>query len=152
MTKIKCLLITVILANHGCASSISPESYSVGSVGQINRTVSATIINAREVDIDGSTVAGGSIGAGAGAVAGSILGGNNIRGNLAGAIGGAVVGGIAGAVIEASATKQKGMEYIAETENGNLMTVVQGVGPIFSLGQKVFVLYGSPARIIPDRR
>lgn len=60
-----------------------------------------------------------------GATAGSALGGG-VRSNIVGAVGGAVIGGIAGAAIESSATKQTGMEYVVETENGNLMTIVQG--------------------------
>lgn len=136
----------------GCAQNISPHTYSVGSVGQVNRTVSATVVSAREVDVAGTTGIGGSAGIATGAVVGSAVGGGNTRGNVVGAIGGAVVGGLAGAAIEANATKQKGMEYVVETENGNLMTIVQGTDPIFVPEQKVLVLYGSPSRLIADLR
>jgi len=44
------------------------------------------------------------------------------------------------------------MEYVVETSNGNLMTVVQGAETILSVGSHVLVLYGSPARIIIDPR
>ena len=146
------VLALLIVALTGCASNISPQTYSVGSVGQVNRTVSATVISAREVNVSGTSALGGNAGAAAGAVIGSGAGGNNSRGNIVGAIGGAVVGGITGAAIESNATKQKGMEYVVETENGNLMTMVQGIDPIFHLGQKVLVLYGSPSRLIADPR
>lgn len=136
----------------GCASTISPQTYSVGSVGQVNRTVSATVISAREVNVAGTTGVGGSAGTAAGAVIGSGAGGSNNRGNAVGAIAGAVAGGLAGAAIESNATKQKGMEYVVETENGNLMTIVQGTDPIFATAQKVLVLYGSPSRLIADPR
>ena len=137
----------------GCAApNISPKSYSVGSVGQVNRTVSALVISAREVGVAGTTGIGGSAGTAAGAVAGSAAGGNSGRGNIIGAIGGAVIGGLAGAAIEANATKQTAMEYVVETENGNLMTIVQGNDVLFSEGQKVLVLYGSPSRLIADPR
>jgi outer membrane lipoprotein SlyB len=135
----------------GCASNVSPQSYSVGSVGQVNRTVSATVISAREIVIAGTTGVGGTAGTAMGAVAGSAVGGNS-RGNIIGAIGGAVVGGLAGASIEANATTQKGMEYVVETTNGNLMTIAQGVDPIFAVGEAVLVLYGSPSRLISDPR
>jgi len=69
-----------------------------------------------------------------------------------GAIGGAIAGGLAGAAIENSATQQTGLEYVVQTENGNLMTLVQGSDPPFTIGQKVLVLYGSPSRIILDPR
>lgn len=136
----------------GCAQNLSPQTYSVGSVGQVNRTVAATVVSAREVDVAGTSSTGGTVGAATGAVVGSAAGGSNTRGNIVGAIGGAVVGGLAGAAIEGGATKQKGMEYVIETENGNLMTIVQGQEPYFVAGQKVLVLYGSPSRLIADPR
>lgn len=135
----------------GCASNISPQSYSVGSVGQVNRTIAAVIVSAREVDVSGTTGTGGGAGSALGAVAGSSAGSTG-RDNLAGAIGGAVIGGLVGSAVEANATKQKGMEYVVETDNGNLMTIVQGTSPVFEMGQKVLVLYGAPSRIIGDPR
>lgn len=142
---------TFFLFLNGCASNISPKNYSVGSVGQVNRTVSATVISVRQVDIAGTTGLGGSAGTATGALVGSAAG-NNARANIVGAIGGAVVGGLAGAAIEANATKQKGMEYVVETENGNLMTIVQGTDTVFAEGEKILVLYGSPSRLIADSR
>jgi len=146
------ILGVAIAALGGCASNLSPQTYSVGSVGQVNRTVAATVIGAREVDIAGTTGVGGGAGMATGAVVGSAAGGNNARGNIVGGIGGAIVGALAGAAIEANATKQKGMEYVVETENGNLMTIVQGLDTVFAAGQKVLVLYGSPSRLIADPR
>ena len=135
-----------------CAQNISPQTYSVGSVGQVNRTVSGVVISAREVDVAGTSGLGSTAGATTGAVVGSAAGGSNSRGNIVGAIGGAIVGGIAGAAVESNATKQKGMEYVVQTENGNLMTIVQGLEPIFTVKQKVLILYGTPSRIIGDPR
>jgi outer membrane lipoprotein SlyB len=149
MIRIYLLCLPLLLA--GCVQDVSPNSYSVGSVGEVNRTIAGTVISVREVDIRGTTSLGGTTGALAGATAGSALGGGT-RSNIVGALGGAVVGGLAGAAIEASATKQKGMEYVIQTTNGNLMTIVQGNSPIFVMGNKVLVLYGSPSRIIPDPR
>lgn len=146
------LLSAAAVALGGCASNISPQTYSVGAVGQINRSISGTVISAREVGVAGTVGMGGAAGTAAGAVIGSGAGGNNARGNIVGAIGGAVVGGLAGAAIEANATKQQGIEYVVETENGNLMTIVQGTDTVFSQGQKVLVLYGSPSRLIADPR
>lgn len=150
--KVLVALIFAAVALGGCARNISPESYSVGSVGQVNRTVSATVISVREVDVSGTTALGAGAGTAAGAVVGSAAGGNSTRGNLVGAIGGAVVGGLIGSSIEANSTMQKGIEYVVETENGNLMTIVQGVGQAFAVGDKVLVLYGAPSRLITDPR
>lgn len=141
-----------ILSLAGCASNISPQTYSVGSVGQVNRTISATVISVREVNVAGTTGVGGTAGTAAGAVLGSSAGGGDARSNIVGAIGGAVIGGLAGSAIEANATKQKALEYVVETENGNLMTIVQGKDSVFAEGQKVLVLYGSPSRLIADPR
>lgn len=152
MNRLRPLLGTVLIMLAGCAQNLSPQTYSVGSVGQVNRTVSATVISAREVNVAGTSGIGGGAGTAAGAVVGSGAGGNNSRGNIIGAIGGAIVGGLAGAAIESNATKQKGIEYVVETENGNLMTIVQGIDPIFIQNQKILVLYGSPSRLIADPR
>ncbi len=151
MKKVAFLALASSLALTGCAPDISPDSYSVGSVGAVNRTIAGTVISARSVDIRGTAGAGGTVGAATGGVVGSGLG-HGTRANIVGAIGGAVVGGIAGAAVESSATKQKGMEYVIQTENGNLMTIVQGSTPPFVAGNKVLVLYGSPSRIIADPR
>nr|WP_294866956.1 hypothetical protein [uncultured Pseudogulbenkiania sp.] len=150
--RVAAVLFLSALALAGCASNVSPSSYSVGSVGQVNRTISGTVISAREVNIAGTAGVGGSVGGATGAIAGSSLGGNSGRGNLVGAIGGALIGGLAGAAIESNATKQKGVEYVVETENNNLMTIVQGAPPLFLTGQRVLVLYGSPSRLIADPR
>lgn len=63
-----------------------------------------------------------------------------------------MVGAIAGAASERALSQAKGLEYVVQTENGNLMTVVQGPDPVFTTGMRVLVLYGSPSRIIADPR
>lgn len=149
--KILTLLSIVIIILVGCAAKVSPEAYSIRSVGQVNRSVAATVVSAREVSVAGTTGLGVNLGAGVGAVLGSTAG-NNSRAKIVGAIGGAVVGGLAGATLEASGTKQNGTEYVVETENGNLITIVQGTEAVFSEKQKVLVLYGPPSRLIADPR
>jgi outer membrane lipoprotein SlyB len=144
-------ILCVAASLAACASSTSPNSYSVGSVGQVNRTIAAKIISVRPVEISGVTGAGGATGAALGATAGSGTG-NGGRANLAGGIAGAVAGAMVGAAIEQGATKQSGLEYVVQTDNNNLMTIVQGGVPSFAENDKVLVLYGSPARIIADPR
>jgi outer membrane lipoprotein SlyB len=150
---IRCLLSTLLatILLFGCAKNMSSQSYSVGSVRQINRTISGNITSVREVDITGTTGTGGGAGSVLGAIGGSSIGGTS-RDNLAGAIGGAVIGGLIGSALEKNTTKQQGLEYMVETENGNLMTIVQGLIPLFGVRQKVLVLYGSPSRVIIDPR
>jgi outer membrane lipoprotein SlyB len=128
---------------------VSPNSYGVGSVGQVNRAVRGAIVNARPVAIDGSQAVGATVGATAGAIGGSFVGGD-MRANLIGAVAGAVAGGLIGAASEQSATRQQGMEYVVESQNGALLTIVQGSEPILEIGARVIVLYGNRSRIIPD--
>jgi len=109
------------------------------------------VISVRAVSIDGSQGGGAAAGAAAGGVAGSTIGGSD-RANAVGAIGGIVVGAIAGAATERNVSATRGLEYVVQTENGNLMTVVQGPDPTYSTGSKVLVLYGSPSRVIADPR
>ena len=149
MTR-KVLLVAIALL-AGCVANISPNAYSVSSVGQVNRSVAATIISVRDVDVSGTTGTGATVGVAAGATAGSAIGGG-ARANILGAIGGAVVGGLAGAAMERNATKQTAVEYVVQTVNGNLMTIVQGTDPRLAEGDSVLVLYGSPSRLIADPR
>ncbi|MBP7336227.1 glycine zipper domain-containing protein [Niveispirillum sp.] len=145
------LIIGVGLASMlvGCKQNVSPDTYSVGAVGQVNRVVRGVIVNARPVQIAGTQGVGGTAGAAAGAAAGSAIGSGS-RGNIVGAIGGAVVGGIAGAMVEESATQQNGMEYVVETDNGSLVTIVQGAEPALGVGQRVLVMHGAQSRVIAD--
>lgn len=143
-------LLSAIALLGACAPNVSPSSYSVGSVGQVNRAVRGTILSARLVAIEGSQSGiGATAGAGVGAVGGSRIGGDT-RSNIVGAIGGAVVGGLIGSAVEANTTKQQGIEYVVQTENSALLTVVQGEEPLFKEGDRVIVLYGQRSRIIAD--
>jgi len=149
--KRACLALFVAAALSACAPNVRTDSYSIGSVGQVNRTVAGVVISVRSVSIDGSQGGGAAAGAAAGGVAGSTIGGSD-RANAVGAIGGIVVGAIAGAATERSVSATRGLEYVVQTENGNLMTVVQGPEPAYATGSRVLVLYGSPSRVIADPR
>lgn len=143
------LLLPLLLT--ACAPNVRTDSYSVGSVGQVNRTVSGSVISVRTVSIDGTRGSGAVAGGAVGGVAGSTMGGSS-EAAVIGAIGGLVVGAIAGAAAERSLSNTTGLEYVVQTENGNLMTVVQGPEPVFEVGRSVLVLYGSPSRVIADPR
>ena len=141
----------LVLLLSGCMRNISPDTYAVGTVGQVNRAAKGVIVSARQVNISGSqSGVGAAGGAAAGGVAGSAIGGA-ARENIIGAIGGAVVGGIIGSVIEEGSTRPTGMEYVIETENGALINVVQGQEPRMAVGQRVIVIYGTRSRVIPDQ-
>jgi len=140
-----------LLVVSGCAANVDPSTYSVGSVGQVNRSVPGTVVSARRIAIDTNTGAGGVIGGTTGAVAGSAIGGG-ARANTVGAIGGAVVGALIGAAVEQNGSTRQGIEYVISTSNGSLLTIAQGLEPSLGEGDKVIVLYGSPSRVIRDPR
>lgn len=141
------------IALAGCTTpNISPQAHSSDTVGQVNRTVPATVVSARPVQVTGTNSVGRPVGAIAGGVAGSAIGGGT-RANILGAIGGAVIGGLAGGAIEGSTTGQTGIEYVVELQSGGgLVTVVQGPEPVLAAGQRVLLIYGPPARLIADTR
>lgn len=149
MRTVAVLLLALMVL--GCTPNVRPDSYSVGSVGQVNRSIGGVVISTRQVHIDGSQGGGAAAGGAMGAVAGSQVGGSDAAGAV-GAIGGLVIGAIAGAAAERKLSDQTGVEYVVETMNGNLMTVVQGADPSFAPGDNVLILYGSPARVIADPR
>ena len=144
-------ILTILLVLAGCANTTDPSTYSVGSVGQVNRSVPGTIISAGHVTINANTGTGGAVGGVTGAVAGSSIGGGT-RANALGAIGGALAGALVGSAIEQSGSQLPGMEYVVSTSNGTLLTITQGSEPRFQESDKVIILYGSPARVIRDPR
>jgi hypothetical protein len=52
------------------------------------------------------------------------------------AIGRAVAGALVGAALVEGATRQSGMEYVVQTENNNMMSIVQGTAAPFVVGDK----------------
>lgn len=135
------------LLASACTTNINPDTYTVGSTRTAQRSVPGVIIGARPVNVEGSNKTGTLVGVAAGGVAGSAIGGGS-RANILGAIGGAVLGGLAGSAIEKGVTNQTGVEYTVRTDNGETVTLVQGTSPTFSIGQKVFIVYGKEARIV----
>lgn len=131
----------------GCQRSVSPDTYAVGSVGQVNRATKGTVLSARAVNISGTQ---SGLGPMAGAAGGGIIGSQIGQGGgtALAVLAGVVVGGIAGAVIEDAASRQTGVEYVVETENGSLLTLVQGPGRSFVSGERVLVIYGTQSRIV----
>ena len=141
----------LVLGLIGCANTTDPSTYSIGSVGQVNRSIPGVVISSRVVTINANTGTGGAVGGVAGAVAGSSIGGGS-RANALGAIGGAVAGAIIGSAIEQGNSQSQGIEYVVATSNGNLLNITQGLNPQFQENDKVIILYGNPARIIKDPR
>jgi outer membrane lipoprotein SlyB len=136
----------------GCTPDISPMNYGTAQTGQAAPTVRGVIIAATPVRVSGggqSAGVGTLAGAVAGGAAGSAIGGG-ARANIIGGVGGAVLGGVLGNAIQQNLSTQTGIQYQVKQRNGGIVTVTQGVNPPLSVGQHVFVIYGSQTRVIPD--
>ena len=142
------LVMPLALALNACTSRIGANDYATSSTGEVNRAVRGTVVSVRQVTVQSNNNAGTLIGAAAGGVAGSTIGGGDTA-HILGAIGGAVLGGMAGDATQGVLSKQGGYEYVIQLENGSLITVTQGTDVLLTPGQKVLVLYGKQARVIP---
>jgi outer membrane lipoprotein SlyB len=141
------LLMAMALA--GCTPDYSPNTYNGSAVQQANKVDTGVVIGYREVRIsdDGSvgTVTGGA----AGGILGAELSSPTVPTALA-ALGGSVVGGVVGATLQHASGDTKGWEYIVREPKGDLVSVTQREPTPIPIGQKVLVIEGKQARIIPD--
>jgi outer membrane lipoprotein SlyB len=132
----------------GCGPNYSPNTYATNAVQQANKVDSGVIVGVRPVEISASGTVGGVAGAAAGGVAGSQVGVGAT--SALGAIGGSIVGGIAGVTAEHVVGDSNGFEYIVRKANGDLVSVAQKDEKPLFVGQKVLVIAGAQARIVPD--
>lgn len=148
------LLLAATLAVGGCARQISPDVVSGPTVGETIRTERGVIVSRRVVTVQESETLEGNttglvLGGVAGGVAGSRIGGGFGRTVATGV--GAVTGAATGAVLEQAAKTQTALEYVVRNEIGQLYTIVQGVEPALSPGQRVYIQLPTRgrARIVP---
>ena len=138
----------------GCAPKLGGSDYQASGIGEISQTLRGTIIEARPVTIhgtDGKLGAGGVVGGVAGGVLGSLVGSG--KGSLLGGTLGALAGGAGGHLAEQQLSKQEGIEYQVQLDNGDLVAVSQGVEPKLSVGQRVLVIKSAKrSRVVPDSR
>ena len=133
----------------GCASDIDSNYYSTGSVGQVSQAQGCTVVFVRPIKVSTQNGAGTAIGGIAGGIAGSQIGGGNTA-HLLGAVGGAILGGFAGNAAQEGLTSQQGYEYIVRLDNGNTVSTTQGADVLLNPGQRCQIIFGNPARIIPN--
>jgi outer membrane lipoprotein SlyB len=128
-----------------CASSYSPNTYSSNAVQLASKVEAGTIIGYREVGIRASggifTVAGGA--------AGGVLGVEYANSGLV-AVGATTVGGLLGNALDHAAGDTTGWEYIVRKPSGEMLSVTQREKQPLALGQKVLVIMGPQARVVPD--
>ena len=147
-------LLVATLAVTGCARQISADSYEGPAAGEVQRTYAGVVENVRRVEIQEDDTLDGNktgqlIGGVAGGFAGSTIGSG--VGQAAAVAGGAILGSIFGALAEQEIKRQPALEYIVRSDTGELSTIVQGLEPALTVGQRVFVQEASRGRgrIIP---
>jgi outer membrane lipoprotein SlyB len=129
------LAATLLLAAlSGCGPSHSPNTYSVIAVQQANTVAQGVIIGLRSVNVS--------------AAVGRIAGSQAMSGPVSAFT--ALDGGVAGSAAEHTTADTTTFEYIVRKANGNLVSVTQKDKTPLALGQKVLVIAGNQARVVPD--
>jgi outer membrane lipoprotein SlyB len=141
--------IVLLLPLLGCGGSYSPNTYNTAAVQQAAKVDRGVVLGIRAVGVSANGAAGAVTGAAAGGIAGSQVGSGGVTGAF-GALGGTVIGGLVGASIEHSTADSPALEYIVRKTNGDLVSVTQQDPQPLAIGQKVLVIAGAQARIVPD--
>ncbi len=133
----------------GCTPDFSPNTYNAAAVQQANKVEQGVVVGVRDVDVKVSGNTGAAAGAAAGGITGSQLPGSGATQAL-GAVGGGLLGGLLGSGVERATGDTKAYEYIVRKPNNELVSVTQTDKVPLALGQRVLVIAGSQARIVPD--
>lgn len=139
----------IVAALAACGPRYSPDTYATRAVQQANKVEQGTVIGRRAVKVS----AEGSTGAAAGAAAGGVLGAQTPGASIVsalGGVGGALVGGLVGTAAEHTVVDTRAFEYVVRTAKGDLLSVTQTDTTPLAIGQKVLLIAGNQARIVPD--
>ena len=142
------LVLAALLAVAGCSPDYSANSYSSNAVQQANKVDQAVVIGRRLVGVTSGGTVGAVTGGAAGGIAGSQVG-NGVT-SAFGALGGSVVGGLVGSAVEKTTGETHAYEYIVRKPAGELLSVTQQDAKPLEIGQRVLVIAGNQARIVPD--
>ena len=134
------------LALAACTPSYSPDTYAAAAVQQASKVEAGVIVGVRKVGVQ----AAGTTGAIAGAAAGGIAGSQAPVGSALTTLGGTLVGGLIGTGVERATGDTTAFEYIVRKPNNEMISVTQKDATALEVGQKVLVIAGSQARIVPD--
>lgn len=138
-----------IVALAGCTPDYSPNTYNGSALQQANKVDTGVVIGYREVRISDDGTVGTVTGGAAGGILGAELGSPTVPTALA-ALSATVVGGVVGATIQHATGDTTGWEYIVREPKGDLVSVTQREPKPIAIGQKVLVIEGKQARIVPD--
>ncbi|MGI4944464.1 MAG: hypothetical protein ACRYHQ_28550 [Janthinobacterium lividum] len=141
--------ILLLASLPGCRPSYSPDTYSSGAVQQAAKVEQGVVAGVRKVAVSPDGTLGGAAGAAAGGIGGAQAPGGGVRTALT-ALGGSVVGGLVGSGIERATGEVAAFEYIVRKDNKELVSVTQRDPAPLALGQRVLVIAGAQARIVPD--
>ena len=136
------------LALAACTPDYSPDTYNAGAVQQANRADQGIVVGVRQIDIKVAGATGAVVGGAAGGIAGSQIG--NGTTSAFGALGGSLVGGLLGVGVERAGGDTTAYEYVVRKTNSELVSVTQKDTPPLAIGQRVLVIAGTQARIVPD--
>ncbi|WP_158743936.1 hypothetical protein [Acidisphaera sp. L21] len=139
---------TLLVALAGCKPDYSANSYNSSAVQQANKVDEAVVVGRRNVGVTTAGATGAVTGAAAGGIAGSQVGGGVT--SAFGALDGTVVGGLLGSAVEKTTGEATAYEYVVRKPNGDLLSVTQQDVKPLEIGQKVLVIAGNQARIIPS--
>jgi outer membrane lipoprotein SlyB len=140
--------VLVLAGITGCGPSYSPDTYASNAAQQANKVEQGIVVGVRKVAVSAAGTVGGVTGAAAGGIAGSQVASGPISAFTA--LGGSLVGGIGGAAVEHVTADTEAFEYIIRKPNGDLVSVTQKDKTPLALGQKVLVIAGTQARVVPD--
>jgi outer membrane lipoprotein SlyB len=150
LPRSRLLLLPLLLGGlSACGPDYSPDTYASRAMQQANKVEQGTIVGVRPVEIAADGTTGAAAGAAAGGVAGTRVGGGDVT-SAFGGIGGGLLGGLLGSAAEQAAGRTNGFEYIVRKANGEMVSVAQRDTTPLALGQKVLVIAGNQARIVPD--
>ncbi len=134
-------LVGALFVFTGCGTSQSGRVYTQGQAQKSLSVYYGTIIELREVTIQGSSSGAGTvIGGIAGGVVGSTIGSG--RGRTLATLGGALAGAAAGSAVEKKSGTKAALEFTIELDSGRLMAVVQEQDGHYRVGDRVRLLQG----------
>jgi outer membrane lipoprotein SlyB len=144
---LRCLppLCFVAVVVGGCASNYSPNTYRSTAVQLANKVETGQVVGYREIAISTN----GTVGAVTGGAAGGVLGAQYADSALI-AVGTSAVGLVVGNAIDHAVGDTTGWEYIVRKANGEMLSVTQREKKPLELGQRVLVILGPQARVVPD--
>lgn len=139
ISKHLAILFLIIFLVTGCASSRSGKVYSRDEASRTLSLYYGTVLEVREVQIEGTKTAAGPLaGAAAGGVLGSTVGGGS--GKTVATVLGAIAGSMAGAATEEAMTRKNALEITIEMDDGRIIVVVQEADDDFRSGDRIRVV------------